>query len=128
MMARSGGVDAQPAHTKTAAVNHCFIRTAILLVAPCYTPRPRSRSMKRVLVCNLILGACASLARAQDSMTRLLASIAAAVFVVATLAGQTPSTGSGQGKQRARDLGIPFDGAPGPLNAITDVAGIEVGF
>ncbi len=29
---------------------------------------------------------------------------------------------------RARDLGIPFDGAPGPLNAITDVAGVEVGF
>jgi len=28
---------------------------------------------------------------------------------------------------RARDLGIPFDGAPGPLNAITDVAGVEVG-
>jgi L-aminopeptidase/D-esterase-like protein len=28
---------------------------------------------------------------------------------------------------RARDLGIPFDGKPGPLNAITDVAGIEVG-
>ncbi len=28
---------------------------------------------------------------------------------------------------RARDLGIPFDGNPGPLNAITDVAGVEVG-
>src|ERR1700754_3873605 len=28
---------------------------------------------------------------------------------------------------RARDLGVPFDGAPGPLNAITDVAGVEVG-
>jgi D-aminopeptidase len=28
---------------------------------------------------------------------------------------------------RARDLGIPFDGHPGPLNAITDVAGVEVG-
>ncbi|HYL59878.1 MAG TPA: P1 family peptidase [Candidatus Acidoferrales bacterium] len=28
---------------------------------------------------------------------------------------------------RARDLGIPFDGAPGPLNAITDVRGVEVG-
>ena len=27
---------------------------------------------------------------------------------------------------RARDLGIPFTGAPGPLNSITDVAGIEV--
>jgi D-aminopeptidase len=28
---------------------------------------------------------------------------------------------------RARDLGIPFDGTPGPHNAITDVAGVEVG-
>ena len=28
---------------------------------------------------------------------------------------------------RARDLGVPFDGVPGPLNAITDVAGVEVG-
>ncbi len=28
---------------------------------------------------------------------------------------------------RARDLGIPFDGIPGPLNAITDVAGVRVG-
>ncbi len=28
---------------------------------------------------------------------------------------------------RARDLGIPFDGDPGPLDAITDVAGLEVG-
>jgi D-aminopeptidase len=28
---------------------------------------------------------------------------------------------------RARDLGIPFDGSPGPLNAITDVGGVTVG-
>ena len=33
-----------------------------------------------------------------------------------------------QPKPRARDLGVPFDGAPGPLNAITDVKGIEVGY
>ena len=30
-------------------------------------------------------------------------------------------------KIRARDLGVPFDGTPGPLNAITDVKGVEVG-
>jgi L-aminopeptidase/D-esterase-like protein len=30
-------------------------------------------------------------------------------------------------KPRARDLGVPFEGTPGPLNAITDVAGVEVG-
>ncbi|HEY1270930.1 MAG TPA: P1 family peptidase [Terriglobales bacterium] len=32
-----------------------------------------------------------------------------------------------QAKSRARDLGVPFDGTPGPLNAITDVKGVEVG-
>jgi D-aminopeptidase len=32
-----------------------------------------------------------------------------------------------QAKPRARDLGVPFEGTPGPLNAITDVAGVEVG-
>ena len=30
--------------------------------------------------------------------------------------------------ERARDLGIPLDGAPGTWNAITDVAGVEVGY
>jgi len=30
-------------------------------------------------------------------------------------------------RPRARDLGVPFDGTPGPLNAITDVAGVTVG-
>jgi L-aminopeptidase/D-esterase-like protein len=32
-----------------------------------------------------------------------------------------------QVKPRARDLGVPFDGTPGPLNAITDVRGVEIG-
>ncbi len=32
-----------------------------------------------------------------------------------------------QAKPRARDLGIPFEGSPGPLNAINDVPGVEVG-
>jgi D-aminopeptidase len=31
-------------------------------------------------------------------------------------------------RPRARDLGIPFEGTPGPFNAITDVAGVEVGY
>lgn len=34
---------------------------------------------------------------------------------------------SAQSRPRARDLGVPFDGTPGPLNAITDVNGVEVG-
>src|SRR5688572_9528266 len=32
-----------------------------------------------------------------------------------------------QKRPRARGLGIPFDGTPGPHNAITDVPGVEVG-
>lgn len=32
-----------------------------------------------------------------------------------------------QAKPRARDLGVPFEVDPGPLNAITDVAGVLVG-
>jgi D-aminopeptidase len=32
-----------------------------------------------------------------------------------------------QSKPRARDLGVPFDGKPGPLNAITDLTAVEVG-
>jgi L-aminopeptidase/D-esterase-like protein len=32
------------------------------------------------------------------------------------------------GKPRARAIGIPFEGEPGALNAITDVAGVEVGY
>ena len=37
------------------------------------------------------------------------------------------STLAGAAEPRARDLGIPFEGTPGPLNAITDVAGVTVG-
>jgi L-aminopeptidase/D-esterase-like protein len=35
--------------------------------------------------------------------------------------------GATQPRPRARDLGVPFDGTPGPLNAITDVDGVLVG-
>jgi D-aminopeptidase len=38
------------------------------------------------------------------------------------------TSGGAAVRRRARDLGIPFEGAPGPLNAITDVAGVAVGF
>lgn len=40
------------------------------------------------------------------------------------LAVAQPATADGT---RARDLGVPFAGVPGTLNAITDVAGVEVG-
>ena len=48
---------------------------------------------------------------------------AALLSVVLLLPGLSPA----QTKPRARDLGVPFDGTPGPLNAITDVKGVEVG-
>jgi D-aminopeptidase len=38
-----------------------------------------------------------------------------------------PICAAAQTKPRARDLGVPFDGTAGPLNAITDVKGVEVG-
>ena len=38
-----------------------------------------------------------------------------------------PALTAAQSKPRARALGLPFDGNPGPLNAITDVKGVEVG-
>lgn len=37
------------------------------------------------------------------------------------------TTHSADGQPRARGLGIPLQGEPGPLNAITDVPGVEVG-
>src|SRR6266571_8321976 len=40
-----------------------------------------------------------------------------------------PARTTTESKQtRARDLGIPFEGTPGEFNAITDVAGVEVGY
>jgi|SRR5271165_3011908 len=39
----------------------------------------------------------------------------------------TPAQQNNAAKPRARDLGVPFDGTPGPLNVITDVAGVTVG-
>ena len=45
-------------------------------------------------------------------------------FVLAFLALAFSAT---QADGRARALGIPFEGKPGPLNAITDVPGVEVG-
>jgi D-aminopeptidase len=49
--------------------------------------------------------------------------VAVATFAAILLVAGT----SAQSKPRARDLGVPFDGSPGPYNAITDVKGVEVG-
>ncbi len=45
--------------------------------------------------------------------------VAAVLAQISVAAAQAP---------RARDLGVPFDGTPGPLNAITDVDGVMVGY
>ncbi|HEX6908850.1 MAG TPA: P1 family peptidase [Longimicrobium sp.] len=47
------------------------------------------------------------------------------LLVLAALAA--PSSAGAQERARARDLGIELPGTPGPLNAITDVPGVEVG-
>jgi D-aminopeptidase len=52
-------------------------------------------------------------------LVRALALIACAAPLSAVAAATPPP--------RARDLGVPFDGTPGPYNAITDVAGVLVG-
>ncbi len=51
------------------------------------------------------------------------------IAIVALIVSLLPAPLSSQAapKPRARDLGVPFDGTPGPLNAITDVAGVTVG-
>jgi D-aminopeptidase len=52
-----------------------------------------------------------------------LQKIIAAFAISALMAGAAIA----QNVPRARDLGVPFAGKPGPLNAITDVRGVEVG-
>lgn len=54
-----------------------------------------------------------------DKLTLVLLSVALSVGLCTSATADGP---------RARDLGIPFDGAPGPYNAITDVAGVAVGY
>lgn len=50
------------------------------------------------------------------------------LFVIGTFAREPQTSPPSNKVIRARDLGIPFEGAAGPLNAITDVAGVEVGY
>ena len=57
------------------------------------------------------------------STQRRLVGVSACVFLFTGLTAGLQA----QNRIRARDLGVPFDGTPGPLNAITDVAGVEVG-
>jgi len=51
----------------------------------------------------------------------------AALFCSLSAASLAFAQQSPPAKPRARDLGVPFDGTPGALNAITDVSGVLVG-
>jgi D-aminopeptidase len=51
---------------------------------------------------------------------RITGAAIAATLIVTTGSAQAPP-------ERARDLGIPLEGVPGPLDAITDVPGVAVG-
>ena len=53
---------------------------------------------------------------------RFLAALLLATSTLHAQARPRPSP-----RPRARGVGVPFDGTPGPLNAITDVAGVTVG-
>jgi L-aminopeptidase/D-esterase-like protein len=52
---------------------------------------------------------------------RVLVALLTAAAMTSQAQTSTPKT------VRARDLGVPFEGSPGPFNAITDVPGVEVG-
>ncbi len=57
-------------------------------------------------------------------LLRGLAPVAGLLLLTASPAAAAEAPAA---RPRARDLGIPFDGTPGPLNAITDVPGVLVG-
>ena len=57
-------------------------------------------------------------------MTKKLLGLVIFSGLALTLSG---NPGLAQSKPRARDLGVPFEGTPGPFNAITDVRGVHVG-
>jgi D-aminopeptidase len=58
---------------------------------------------------------------------RICAGVLAAVVAAFALISAVPAQEVRKSRERARDLGVPFDGTPGLLNAITDVAGVTVG-
>ncbi len=59
----------------------------------------------------------------------LIGGVSVEVHVSSAAGNQpNPATHGANGKARARGLGLPLTGETGPLNAITDVAGVTVGF
>ena len=60
-------------------------------------------------------------------MNKLSIRLLCVIMLVMTASTSNPLGADMQTKPRARNLGIPFDGIPGPFNAITDVEGVTVG-
>jgi D-aminopeptidase len=58
----------------------------------------------------------------------VFASLMVAVCLIATAPIAGAQGAKLEREQRARDLGVPFEGTPGPLDSITDVKGVEVGY
>jgi L-aminopeptidase/D-esterase-like protein len=92
------------------------------------------RAAKREIWKETLGGGAAFFPAALLAARRLRASyVSAAAFGLATCLGLALLMTASQAvaapaqKPRARDLGIPFRGTPAPLNAITDVPGVEVG-
>src|SRR6202522_4233302 len=71
------------------------------------------RSLESFMTTNVV-------ARSKVSLPKILKAYLIALTLLLTLPAQAQ-------KPRARDLGVPFDGTPGPNNAITDIKGVEVG-
>jgi D-aminopeptidase len=51
-----------------------------------------------------------------------------AFILAVSIPASAQKSASEPGDGRARNLGVPFEGTPGPLDAITDVKGVEVGY
>jgi D-aminopeptidase len=50
------------------------------------------------------------------------------IFLAVSIPARAQNTPRPLGESRARELGVPFEGTPGPLDALTDVKGVEVGY
>ena len=50
------------------------------------------------------------------------------IFFAASMPAIAQTSATPSRNARARELGVPFEGTPGPLDAITDVKGVEVGY
>ncbi len=62
-------------------------------------------------------------------MIRVAAALFFLMFPLAQIFAREPQTSPPPLQtMRARALGVPFDGTTGPLNAITDIVGVEVGY